>query len=366
MLSFCAANCGCLVEHARFLCTALESSTFYRGFLDRGKQGEGASKREGQTAAPAVKHAMDSLFQGGTTLPLFLRRLIFAVMCILIYGLLDRTTVYLQIWPSISAWYPPIGMAVALMIGIGLEMFPVLLIAGFLAGYVNYHQDPTGFPFLLINPLIPLIYGSASLYLRRKLTAGNRIRCTRDVSNLLGVSLLASLAAASCGAAILVWSGEISAGEYAHAAFNWWIGDAVALSSVTLFLLGFVIPWSRRFLGLSRAPSVPSMRPSWTRGELFESAGFLVSLVFLVYLAFGNSFARSAHLFYLFFLALIWIAIRRGLRGAVVALVLVDSGLAIMMHVLHQGLSELAVLQFLMLILALTVLLLGAIIGERR
>ena len=186
MLSFCAANCGCLVEHARFLCTALESSTFYRGFLDRGKQGEGASKREGQTAGPAVKHAMDSLFQGGTSLPLFLRRLIFAVMCILIYGLLDRTTVYLQIWPSISAWYPPIGMAVALMVGIGLEMFPVLLIAGFLAGCVNYHQDPTGFPFLLINPLIPLIYGSASLYLRRKLTAGNRIRCTRDVSQSPG------------------------------------------------------------------------------------------------------------------------------------------------------------------------------------
>ena len=287
-------------------------------------------------------------------------------MCILIYGLLDRTTVYLQIWPSISAWYPPIGMAVALMVGIGLEMFPVLLIAGFLSGYINYHQSPTGLPFLLINPLIPLIYGSASLYLRRKLTAGNRIRCTRDVVTLLGVSLLSSLAAASCGTAILVWSGEISTAEYAHAAFNWWIGDAVALSSVTPFLLEFVIPWSRRFLGLAPAPSAQSVRPSWTRNQFFESAGFLASLVSMVYLAFGNSFARSAHLFYLFFLPLIWIAIRRGLRGAVVALVLVDSGLAIMMHVVHQGLGDLAVLQFLMLILALTALLLGAIIGERK
>lgn len=35
-----------------------------------------------------------------------------------IYVLLDRTTVYLQIWPSISAWYPPVGFALAVMIGV--------------------------------------------------------------------------------------------------------------------------------------------------------------------------------------------------------------------------------------------------------
>ena len=311
-------------------------------------------------------HLPGSLFQRGTSIHFLLRRLHFALACILIYGLLDRTTVYLQIWPSISAWYPPIGMTVALMVGIGPEMFPVLLVAGFLAGYINYHQSPTSLPFLLINPLIPLVYASASLYLRRKLTAGTRIRCTRDVINLLGVSLLASFSAAFCGTAILVWSGEIPSMDYARAVFNWWIGDAVALSSVTPFLLEFVVPWSRGFLGLSGAPSLPRGRPSWTRGQLFESTGFLASLVFLVYLAFGNDFARSAHLFYLFFLPLIWIAIRRGLRGVVVALVLVDSGLAVMMHVVHQGLGDLAVLQFLMLILALTALLLGAIIGERK
>src|SRR4029077_17739433 len=71
-------------------------------------------------------------------------------------------------------------------------------------------------------------------------------------------------------------------------------------------------------------------------------------------------------LFYLFFLPLIWIAIRRGLRGVVVALILVDSSLAIMMRVTHEGMEDLAVLQFLMLILSLTALILGAIIGERK
>jgi CheY-like chemotaxis protein len=42
-----------------------------------------------------------------------LRRLVFAVACVFVYVLLDRTTVYLQIWPSISAWYLPVGLSVA-------------------------------------------------------------------------------------------------------------------------------------------------------------------------------------------------------------------------------------------------------------
>ena len=298
----------------------------------------------------------------------YFRRLIFGLVCILLYGLLDRTTVYLQIWPSISAWYPPVGLMVALLVGIGPEILPVVVAAGYLAGYVNYHQDVRGLPFLLTNLLIPVIYGSASIYLRRKLTGKFHIRSTSDVTTVLGVSLLASLTSAASGTAVLVWSHEIAAADYAHAALNWWIGDAVALSSVAPFLLEFILPWCRRYLGIAKHEelSVPKKGWTWSRPEILEYSGFLASLGFLIYLAFGNSFARSAHLFYLFFLPLIWIAIRRGVRGVLVALILVDTSLAIMMRVVHQGMEDLAVLQFLMLILALTALILGAIIGERR
>ena len=298
----------------------------------------------------------------------YIRRLIFGLVCILLYVLLDRTTVYLQIWPSISAWYPPVGLMVALLVGIGPEILPVIVVAGYLAGYVNYHQDVRGLPFLLTNLLIPVIYGSASVYLLRKLTGKFHIRTTSDVTALLGVSLLTSLAAAASGTAVLVWSHEIATADYTQAAFSWWIGDAVALSSVAPFLLEFVLPWCRRYLGIVKIDelSLPKKGRTWSRPEILEYSGFLASLGFLIYLAFGNSFARSAHLFYLFFLPLIWIAIRRGVRGVLVALILLDTSLAIMMRVVQQGLEDLAVLQFLMLILALTALILGAIIGERR
>lgn len=83
-------------------------------------------------------------------------------------------------------------------------------------------------------------------------------------------------------------------------------------------------------------------------------------------LVFGSLFARSAYLFYLFFLPIIWVSTRRGLRGAVTALLLLDTGLAVMMRVALVGREDLALLQFLMLILALTGLLLGSMIDERQ
>ncbi len=400
MLTYSSAIYGHWSELSSPHLAALESSTTYRGFVARRKIDSGAIVAEGKRTAPNLKHVSNKVFQDGAVsassrgtfrtlfsrifrahpipgshpnpstgnFSRYFRRLVFAAACLFIYVLLDRTTVYLQIWPSISAWYPPVGFSVALIVGLGVGIIPVLIVAGCLAGIINYHQSVTSLPFLLINPLIPLIYGSASLYLRRKLTSKYRIRSIRDVNNVLGVTLLASLASATGGTAVLVWSGEIPSIDYAQAAFSWWIGDAVALSSLTPFLLEFVIPWCRRYLGFASAQESAPTEKNWpsSRAEILESLGFLASLAFLVYLAFGNSFARSAHLFYLFFLPLIWIAIRRGLPGVVVALILVDSSLAIMMRLAHQGMEDLAVLQFLMLILALTALILGAIIGERK
>jgi hypothetical protein len=48
-----------------------------------------------------------------------LRRYLIGFLFVVVFVLLDRTTVYLQILPEISAWYPPVGIALALSIGMG-------------------------------------------------------------------------------------------------------------------------------------------------------------------------------------------------------------------------------------------------------
>ena len=58
--------------------------------------------------------AADSRSSGNFDRVLALRSVVVGLCFVLLYVVLDRTTVFLQIWSSISAWYPPVGVAIAL------------------------------------------------------------------------------------------------------------------------------------------------------------------------------------------------------------------------------------------------------------
>src|SRR5580704_2548813 len=169
MLTFSWAFYGQWSELSSPQIAALESSTVYRGFVARRKIDSTVGVDGGKQTAPKMEHGPKSVFQAGAVpapipsyfvafisrhLPTFsipsaprkssrsihsfyLRRLAFGVVFIFIYGLLDRTTVYLQIWPSISAWYPPVALSVAVLVGLGPAVIPVVVAASYLAGYIN-------------------------------------------------------------------------------------------------------------------------------------------------------------------------------------------------------------------------------------
>ena len=42
-----------------------------------------------------------------------------------LYILLDRMTVFFQMWSGISAWYPPVGLALGMLVGMGLAYAPL-------------------------------------------------------------------------------------------------------------------------------------------------------------------------------------------------------------------------------------------------
>lgn len=307
-----------------------------------------------------------------STLPrrtLFWRWLSFSIASMVAYVLLDRGTVDLQIWHGISAWYPPVGLEFALYLGLGWAAVPPMFLAGFMAGFLNYHQSPTSPEFLLINPLIPVLYYLASDLVKKRMDADRGFHSLRDVFNLLGFSLAASFVAACTGTAILSYAGNVPSGDFKRAAFDWWIGDAVALSSVSTFLLEFCLPPLRRFLGICPAGvtvSSPEILPQSPRKSLPEVAAFSAALVLCFFLVFGWHASSSGNLFYLLFLPIIWIAVRRGLRGAIPGLLALNISLVLVMFVMPQRLQELALLQVLMFILSLTALILGAAIDEGR
>jgi PAS domain S-box-containing protein len=302
----------------------------------------------------------------------FLRRCLIGLLTIIVYVLLDRSTVFFQMWSGISAWYPPVGLSLALLVGMGIRYAPVLLVSGFIAAKLNYHSETWSYSFLLGNSLIIGSYTITAFLLRRVCKINWRLTSMRDVVALLLVSLPTSWMAAFLGTLTLVLDHAVPRNEYFEAALNWWVGDAVAIACLTPFLLVFLMPALRRFTGEAQTPTdlewtAPEQSRHQTRGpgRLAESVALAVVILGCLWIVLGPHAKDNHDLFYIFFIPVIWIAVRRGLRGATTGILVLDIGIVISLRVATHGADHFAVLQFLMLILSLTGLVLGALISER-
>ncbi|MGC0773021.1 MAG: response regulator [Candidatus Acidiferrum sp.] len=301
-----------------------------------------------------------------------LRRFLVAVFFVVVYVLLDRSTMSFQIWTEISAWYPPTGLAFAALIGFGAVYAPVILVAEYISSILNYHQPVHSYIFIVGNIEFVAVYGVAALVLRRVVKIDWRLRSVRDVMWLLVAGNCAACVTAFLGAWFLALDHLIPAHGYLQATMNWWVGDAVAIGSVVPFCLIYLLPGLQRFTGYSESGgtadrAVPLSGIHELRGfrRAFESGLFAASLVAVLWAALSGRFARGNEMFYLLFPPLIWVAVRRGLRGATAAILALDTGLIIALRIYPRSPGELSLLQFLMLILSLAGLVLGALISER-
>ena len=301
-----------------------------------------------------------------------LRRYLIGFLFVLIFVLLDRTTVYLQILPGISAWYPPVGIALALLIGMGPRYAPLYWLAGLISAKVNYHQPSFSYIFLPGNSLDFGTYTILSIVLRRVFKLDWRLTSIRDVMVLLFVALPLSGVAAFVATVALIFDHLIPWSGYVTAALDWWIGDAVAIACLTPFCLVIVMPMVRRFAGLAQtAADIESASAGTNAHEAqgayraVESVCFLAALGGSLWLALGPTSVGNQNMFYVFFLPIVWIAVRRGLRGAATAILMLDTGIVLSLQFSSWGPSRFEVLQLLMLVLSLTGLILGTLISER-
>ncbi len=301
-----------------------------------------------------------------------LRQVMVAVCYVVVYVLVDRTTVSFQIWTEISAWYPPTGMALAALIGLGWRYAPVILLAESIASVVNYHLPVHSYSFLLGNVEFISVYAAAAVVLRRVVKIDWRLRSMRDVTWLLLIAACAACVVAFVGTRFLMADHLIPASGYLLATMNWWVGDAVAIGSIVPFSLIYIVPWLRRYLGYSeRKRKAGNTGHRVGRHELqglgraVESGLFAAGIVAVLWAALSGRFSRGNEMFYLLFLPLILVAVRRGLRGAAAAILALDTGIILALQLYQRSYSELTLLQFLMLILSLAGLVLGALISER-
>jgi integral membrane sensor domain MASE1 len=252
--------------------------------------------------------------------------------------------------PSVTAVWPPTGIALAALVLWGYRLWPGVALGAFLA------NSWTGVPLYIVlgitagNTLEALV----GAYLLRRF-AGFRpsLERVRDVIALAvlggGVSTTIS---ATIGVSSLIVGGEISAAGSGSVWRTWWLGDMGGDLVVAAALMVAVTHWPFR-----RAPGRP-----------LEAIGIGLVIAAITVLA----FSQSDNLSYLIFPPLIWAALRFWQPGAVAASLLVAS-IAIPLTESNMGPfsgnspdDRLLLAQTFVAVAGLTALVLAAVTTERR
>jgi len=253
-----------------------------------------------------------------------------------------------------TAVWPPTGLAlVALVLG-GYRLWPGIALGAYL---VNVWA---GAPLLVaagmaLGNTFEALLGAA--FLRHVVRIRPALDRLRDVAGLVGAALLSTLVSATVGVTSGWLGGVIATDVYDKAWRTWWLGDM----NGDLVVAALLLTWSTRpkTIVLSR--------------RLLEGAGLLVTVVTLGLLVFTRSMATDIIDFsYLIFPVLIWAALRFGPPGASATTVVVSSlaiwgtahgGGPFVSGTFHENVLA---LQTFMSIVAGTVLVLAAVVAERK
>ena len=257
---------------------------------------------------------------------------------------------------GITPWDPSTGFALALLIIGGLRFAPLVMAAELVSG-ATLPLVPVSPAAVCLEALVVAAgYTAAAAILRHAgLQAG--IRRSSDAVMLLIVTVISSGLVAGGFVVIYAAAGVIPWGSVADAAYHFWIGDAIGIA---VFLPPLLLLCER-----VRQRTKPTF--DWTSRQLIEFAAQGASIVISLVAVFsGTGGNQPLGLFYLLFLPLIWIAMRHGLPATVWAVLAIQIGLIAELQI--QGHSELMLraIQLLMLALAATGLMLGAVVSERQ
>jgi diguanylate cyclase (GGDEF)-like protein len=258
---------------------------------------------------------------------------------------------------SISPVWPAAGIAVAVLLLLGTEVWPAVFIGAFFVNLTTAGNVATSLGIATGNTLEAL----AAVYLVNRFARGRHaFDRTQDI---LKFTLLAGGLSACIGAIFGVTSlalGGFAQWTYYRAMWwTWWQGDAIGVIVVTPLL----VLWSG------------TPRPRWNLDQLAEAVALLSLLVTVSLVIFGGLFSsivRDEPVEFLCIPFLIWAAFRFGQREAATALTVL-AGLAIWGTMRGAGPfvrpshnESLLLLQAFMGVVVVMTLVLAAEVAERK
>ena len=143
---------------------------------------------------------------------LIIRHALVSLSFVLLYLLLNRPEVILFSRTGFIAWYPAIGLAMALMLGVSPWYALLVCFSDALAGRVIYAQAVISFSSTVDAAGIAICYGAAAYVLRGPLKIDLGLRRRRDVVRYVLVSATAAVVATIIGVACLIADHSITWG----------------------------------------------------------------------------------------------------------------------------------------------------------
>ncbi|WP_158240594.1 ATP-binding protein [Telmatospirillum siberiense] len=250
---------------------------------------------------------------------------------------------------GIPPWNPRPAIALALLLLGGFSWMP-WLVAGALATVLLPKTGTAGaVPGCLTALTEACIYSGAAWLLKRRLRVDPDLGGFDDVFRFIGVIAAAAALMAMTYVFALWMSAQVPAGQLPAAVFHYWVADMVGGLVMGPFLLV-----NRQTL---HHPERLKALLSW---ECLALAAFVGGILYII-------FPRTVgSRFYPMFIPLVWIAARYGLSGAASVLLPIQAAFAGCIAILDLAPNQIVKLQILMLSLAATGLLLGAVISERE
>jgi two-component system, LuxR family, sensor kinase FixL len=253
---------------------------------------------------------------------------------------------------GITPWNPPAGLCLAVFLHHGFRLVPATVIAIVVADVLFRGLSVESVETLPSALVIAFGYAGTAWALRRWVQLSLGLENHRDLLWLLGAAFAASLLIALAVVGIFGLSGRIDAAELPVIVLHFWIGDMIGIAVLTPFVL---LLMDRR-LALE---TLHRIRPV----EAMLQLGAIGVGLFAI---FGQE--RTDHFEFSFslFLPLIWIALRGGLAGASCGIVATQLGLILATQLKGFDAATVTQFQVLMLAVAVTGLVLGSVVDERR
>jgi signal transduction histidine kinase/CheY-like chemotaxis protein/HPt (histidine-containing phosphotransfer) domain-containing protein len=281
--------------------------------------------------------------------------------------LLNRPEVILISHLGSVVWYPAVGLAFALLLGVSPYYAILVSIGGALAGMLIYGQPSTTYSETIGSIGISLSYAIAARHLRGPLKIDSGLRRRRDVVLYVSVTTLAAVASTLVGVTCLALDHAIRWNEFGSAVLQWFLGDEVGLLGVAPFLLIHVLPWIRRQLSpssaekqLRRTFSSKTSTAVWTIAEGLAQSAMIAALLWVV---FGLIPTNTR---YLLFIPVIWVALRQGIRRVVSCLLALNFGTVVALHFYPPAPSFLPHTGLLMFVISAVGLIVGSLVSERH